>query len=231
MPRKLISFDLETCPLDNAFDLMPEFEAPKNLKDPLKIDAAIAEKQNAWVEKLALSPDTGRIAAIGVLGDDFQMLLAQTKYGETELLLKFWDLWSEAQGWGAHFVGWNIQSFDLPFLYRRSIALGIEMPPPIAHGRPLYDCNMTDVKLCVDPWNKFDIKFLPLDAAARTYLGYGKSDKDVGKDWLNIYNEAPKRAEAYLIEDCQLTLELAKKFIPSRTWSEYVNQGRDSVGV
>lgn len=53
MNADLIVFDIETgpAPLDEIEAMMPEFEAPGNLKDPVKIEAALAKKREDFVEK------------------------------------------------------------------------------------------------------------------------------------------------------------------------------------
>lgn len=227
MARKLISFDCETCPLVSVIE--PEFKPDSRIKDPIKQVASIEEKRRKWKEKLALSPRTGRVCAIGLLGDEFRWLVAEEEDQEAEILEKFWDVWQSAQVAGHHLVGYNITSFDAPFLRFRSIVNGVEVPAPIMHGRRMGECNFTDVKDCIDPWNRFDNKFLSLHEASISVLGYGKDDTGTGKDWLNVYRRNEKQAQAYLIGDCQLTLELAKKFVPSTTWSEFNNVGKGDI--
>ena len=51
-----IIFDIETgpAPLEQLTAIMPEFEASGTLKDPVKIEADIAKKRAAWLDKAAL---------------------------------------------------------------------------------------------------------------------------------------------------------------------------------
>ena len=68
---KHIVFDIETIPQDEAklLALAPEFAAPANLKDPAKIEAAIARKKADYLADAALNWKTAEIVLIGA-GDD-----------------------------------------------------------------------------------------------------------------------------------------------------------------
>src|SRR5262245_23693357 len=112
---------------------MPEFEAPKNLKDPAKIAAAIEEKRTKWFETAALDATTGTVLAIGVgkLNDWVEILHGDEK----RMLQQFWKYATEVVNLQGVLCGWYSSRFDLPFLIRRSWILGIETPTWIRNGR------------------------------------------------------------------------------------------------
>ena len=79
---KHIVFDIETIPQDEAklLALAPEFMAPANLKDPAKIEAAIAKKRADYLADAALNWKTAEVVLIGA-GDDAEIkLFAQPLY-------------------------------------------------------------------------------------------------------------------------------------------------------
>jgi hypothetical protein len=150
-------FDIETQANPENLALMPDPKPPANLKDPAKIEAAVAEKKAELIEQAALDPDYGKVLSYGyatqpngpitvVMAEDViyaeQRRDAQTgdlfwyeeKVTEAGLLKSFWGTFSDCRG---ACVGFNILSFDLPFLLARSMYLGVKIPciPVLARFR------------------------------------------------------------------------------------------------
>lgn len=96
----------------------------------LFIADALANYGNDIVEHAALSPVYGRLAIIGTMeGDEFD------QQGE-EAFAVLWDYMSDKITLsGAKVIGWGIKRFDLPFCIRRSLALGIPIPPSVWQPR------------------------------------------------------------------------------------------------
>ena len=124
-------------------------EAPANYKDPVKISEYIAEKTAAakaeLVSRAALDPDYGKILSIGyALGPDLPISttlvgdkicvewdektgeeVAYREITETDVLKEFWGFFARCNGCC---VGFNILSFDLPYLMARSMYLDVRVP-------------------------------------------------------------------------------------------------------
>ncbi len=123
--RRRIVFDVETAPLEDAAEYLIEpVEAPANYRDQAKIAAFISEKKAKQVAECALDYDLCRIVAIGILleGREPDVALAGFQ-SERSLLEMFWN-----QAHDRHLIGFNVLSFDLPVLLRRSLYLGIKAP-------------------------------------------------------------------------------------------------------
>lgn len=143
-------FDIETACNPEALALAPEpaIEAPSNYKDPEKIAAYIAEKTAAakaeLIEKAALDPDYGKVLSIGfstaldapihvlMVGDpvctdwdDDGNEITFREMTEADVIREFWQVFAECRG---NCVGFNILSFDLPYLMARSMYLGVAIP-------------------------------------------------------------------------------------------------------
>lgn len=164
--QKRLFFDIETIANPENIVHMPSPEAPANLKDPEKIAAAIEAKRAEQIERAALDPDYGKILSIGfttIAGPAFavNVLVNRDVYFQTpkndmedadipeyavpekELLKAFWQEFTVC---GGCCVGYNILGFDLPYLLRRSFALGVNPPilPSLAKFRtePVTDLMM-----------------------------------------------------------------------------------------
>ena len=68
MIERFCVFDIETAPLADAEAYLPTPRPRGNLKDPAKIEADLAAKAAAALDKAALDPDLCRIVAAGWRG-------------------------------------------------------------------------------------------------------------------------------------------------------------------
>ena len=167
----MIIFDIETRANKEALEFLPEPQAPSNYKDETKIKAYVEEKRVEQVDKAALDPDYGEIIAIGMTfldtahdedgvnteylaGDN---LLTHYDYSETEMISHFWKRYKEHRG---RSCGYNIIGFDLPYLLRRSFALGIQ--PSIIPDLRRYQTHPTlDLMMVLYNWQNFKgLKFV-----------------------------------------------------------------------
>lgn len=118
-------FDIETIANEKVLPIMPAPKAPANLKDPVKIAAALEEAKAEMIDKMPLDSDYGKIKLItfqvGFKGEP-QAIYADNEQEEGQCLLEFWRAYIEC---GGRSVGFNILAFDLPFVVKRSMALGI----------------------------------------------------------------------------------------------------------
>jgi len=206
--KSVVVFDIETgpAPADVIDRHMPEIEAPANYKDPVKIEAYKAEQREKYVQKAALSPLTGRVLAIGAWADGIyhRFICDETEGAEAECIRWFWGLVSTR----TVLVGFNSNGFDLPFLFRRSWALGIPAPKGRLDRqfRPEVSVHVD----LLDLWRLGDRHlFISLDAVSR-YLGIGEKSGE-GELFYQVLRAFPEEAEAYLKNDVRLTFELAKR--------------------
>lgn len=203
-------FDIETGALPRAeiAHLAPVFEAPGNYKDLEKIAAYIHGKEAEWYQSAALSALSGRVLAIGILDahrpEESQFFASGN---EAQDLIDFWSYIATEGGYlKVDLVGFNSNSFDLPFLIRRSWALGIRPPRELTQTRYL-PSNCRDI---LDIWrcgNREDR--VSLDRLAK-FLGVGAKTGN-GADFASLWSTDPVSALAYLENDLRLTLACAEK--------------------
>lgn len=120
-----IILDVETFALDGADAYLEPVSAPSNYKDPAKIEQYCVEKRAELLSRCALDPDLCRIVAFGWdRGEDCGVEIAQHENQERGLLEQLWRAIAMADA----VVGFNVLSFDLPVLIRRSQYLGLNVP-------------------------------------------------------------------------------------------------------
>jgi predicted PolB exonuclease-like 3'-5' exonuclease len=202
---KRLYFDIETGPADDAVQFEPTFEASKVLKDPVKIAADIADKRAAWWDRLALSALTGQVLAIGWAGDDGEVtVITQTStVDEADVIRAFWNATTTAET----LVGFNSNAFDLPFLWRRSIKLGIRIPDGIFEpNRRLFSTNID----LMERWCWFDSQArVSLDNLAK-FFGFPPK-KGSGKHFAELMRENIEEAVEYLIHDVEITQAIGRR--------------------
>jgi hypothetical protein len=136
-----LAFDIETMAQLERLDQLSEPEVKLgNLKDPVLIKAKQDAARRNQVEGMALDPHYARVCAIaisehtpdGVLATDVQIVspIRVADDEERELIRWFWDQARNSQA----FVTFNGSGFDVPFLLRRSLILGLR-PVHIPYGR------------------------------------------------------------------------------------------------
>jgi len=141
-PLQYVYLDIETN-ITSSQDLIQEItesvKPPGNLKKQETIDKwereAKPEVIQQAIDKTALDGSYGEVIAIGLAVDDSTVTVA-TADTEAELLKQFANVKAEVEA-RPFVVGWNIQAFDIPFLWKRLVFHGIKAPSwfPWPHTR------------------------------------------------------------------------------------------------
>ncbi len=206
---KHIVFDIETIPQDEArlLALAPEFVAPANLKDPAKIEAAIARKRADYLADAALNWKTAEVVLVGA-GDDtgIQSFTAGT---EKELVGNFLTLLGDALADGVAVGGHNVKGFDLPMLVNRARVHGLKIPMSLLwfwKGRPT--------------WHESVFDTLELLSFGRSFEGNGVEDVarvfglppkvGNGRDFPLMWRADREGALAYNRRDVEIEIEIAR---------------------
>jgi hypothetical protein len=180
-------------------------------------EAKEADSKAKWFEKAALSPVTGRVLLIGVLVDGKPIFIGGPD--EAENLREFWENVDELITAKTSMIGHNSTGFDLPFLVRRSWALGVSVPREVRQGRywhPLFKDTM-------EIWNCGGRDYIKLNLLGKIF-GVGQKTEGVeGKDFSKLWfgempaeqwgTPAEQRAKAieYNGQDLILTAAVAAK--------------------
>ena len=204
----VVPWDIETGPLpENVIESFFDSVKPdRRIKDPAKIAANIAEKRQAMMEEATLKPHLSKVLAIACGEHIFH-----SATDEAGVLNDFWDVIHSAHNkGGALFVGYCSAGFDLPFVMKRSWALGVHMPDWVFDGRYTHK-SFVDAAIVLACGRREDI--VSLDVAARL-LGIGKKSgngADFWREYLSGDDARRDAALAYCSHDKELTLGIAMK--------------------
>jgi len=119
-----IVFDVETIAAPDVELILGPVRVPANYKDPAKIAAFQTDKLAEKILTASLEPDLCEVVAVGMQRPDGECDVVTRREGD-ELILLDW-FWGQVQS--GRLVGFNILSFDLPVLIRRSQLLGLDVP-------------------------------------------------------------------------------------------------------
>ena len=205
-----IAFDIETIGNRSMIERMPAPEVKTgNLKDPAKIAEKVAEAKAEQVDRMALSPLYGRVCAFVAMEDENavskECLEAETDAEEVRVIEAVFRAFS-----GKRVVTYNGNGFDLPFVYRRAVMLGIDIRefgvPTLAEMTARYN-NRHHVDL-MQVWCGFG-NFEKLDNIAKALLADQKIEIDF-RDFPELIKtpEGRERLIAYCQQDVMLTLKL-----------------------
>lgn len=224
-----VCFDIETVPapegeLKDAYHEKTLEEFSQSCDKRWKPDTVAAKFQDyratAWDEfvgKAALSPVTGRVAMIGMV--QYGCFVGLVDGSETANLEAFWE---RVEFWLANkspIIGHNSNSFDLPFLVRRSWMLGVPVPREVRQGRywhPLFRDTM-------EVWAFGAREYTSLNDIAATFRVGQKTEGVHGRDFHRLWFgtmpaeewgiPAEQRAKAieYCEQDVRLTAAIAEK--------------------
>jgi DNA polymerase elongation subunit (family B) len=203
---RTVIFDIETGPLPESelTAMMPTEWPIGNVKDPDKVKAAVEAKRKAWLEDAALDPLTGRVLAVGMIEDNMFSFIDDNN--EAGLLANFWKTISHPSSGIVRIVGFNCNTFDLPFLVRRSWKHNIPIAPGLREGR-YWAKEVHDLR---ESWQLGDRQAAgSLDSIAK-HLGVGAKSGS-GKDFAALWASDRAKALAYLENDLRLTEKIAQR--------------------
>lgn len=215
-----LTFDIETGPLPEEHlraiyrgKTLDEFAATCDKRWKADTVATKYEeyRQAAWQEfvgKAALSAFTGRVLLIGTLADNAFAGIMDDDEGTS--LTMFWSVIENTLAAKQRIIGHNSNSFDLPFLVRRSWLLGVDVPREVRQGRywnPLFTDTM-------DEWQFHAKQYTSLNDLAAAF-GVGQKTEGVhGRDFHKLWFGTPEerqRAIVYCEQDVRLTAAIAAK--------------------
>ena len=177
------------------------------MKDPAKIDAAIAKKRADYVADAALNWKTAEIVLIGA-GDDsgIQSFTAST---EKDLVGEFLMLLEGALMDGVVVGGHNVKGFDLPMLVNRARVHGLKIPMSLLwfwKGRPTWHESVFDTLELLSFGRSFEGN--GVDDVARVF---GLPPKlGSGRDFPVLWRADREAALAYNRRDVEIEIEIAR---------------------
>lgn len=154
----------------------------------------------------------GRICCIGYIKEDGKITRDVIKGEEKEILKKFWEIARDVD----LFVGHNIWAFDLPFIYKRSIILGVKPRFNISFARyrnePIFD-----TMIVWDLWNMDRYRQVSMEVLAKA-LDLPSSKDEMNGSMVWSYYKQGKLDE--ICKYCMKDVELVRKIYYKMTFEE-----------
>ncbi len=180
-------------------------------------DEAFAAVRRDVERHMALRPEFGHVICIGMGHDgrgelETKALTARAVEDERRILKEFWEAVPSGGDW--RFVTYNGLAFDLPYLIRRSIYVGV--PPRAGAGlplRPYAPDRHFDVMRVLSNWERSDA--VRLDIVAEL-LGLRKWPPGMeGSQVLGLWRAGRvDEIEAYCLGDVRLAYEIFLRVEP-----------------
>lgn len=199
--------DIETLPAPgDKIDLLKTLWEESRQKHDSKLQNGVNDF-DTFFRNTSFQGEFGRIFCIGYAIDDKE---ADALTGdETEILKKFWQLAKEAN----LFIGHNVMDFDLKFIYKRSIILGVKPTRNLSFARyrgdPIFDT--------MHEWEKWSGRGAGLH---RLTLAMGlESPKGEGIDGSKVYDHFIAGKGEDIIRYCKRDVEATRKVYKKITFS------------
>lgn len=175
----------------------------------------VVEQEKAYWSKIeadaALSALTGEVLAIGYRGEKVVIDHVEDQT-EAAMLAKFWAQYSKLRKAGRKMIGFCINDFDIPFLFQRSLIVGVTVPDYLFSGPQRY-LDQTFIDLAkVWAGGKWGA-FTKLDLICRAMGIPGKPEGINGGDFARLYRNPETRPVAidYLANDLEMTWGVADR--------------------
>jgi predicted PolB exonuclease-like 3'-5' exonuclease len=213
----IAAFDIETIPDMSKLHLLPTPEASKTLKDPAKIEADIAEKKQKQIDKMGLDPLTARVFCYAFANDRYvhaNILSDLNDDTEREMVQGIMKVLGKED---MRLVTFNGIGFDLPFVYKRAIVLGVSPAnfgaPPLSAWIKKYS-NDVHYDLMVAWFGSIPEKGNNLERLSGSLLGEHKSEIDFA-DFPDLVktDEGRDKIKAYCAKDTMLTWALFERML------------------
>ncbi|HUX57169.1 MAG TPA: ribonuclease H-like domain-containing protein [Bacteroidales bacterium] len=211
--NRTYAIDIETIPNPEMLHLLPEPEvALGNLKDPIKIEAKIADAKQKQIDNMALNPLYGKICCIGYYSEE-DGKGCYIDNDETKIITNVMSEIFDAKNRNStQIITWNGCNFDVPFIFKRALLLGI--PTTTYLGMWVTRYSNTPHADLMQIWSNWSFQgYTKLDDMSSVLLGEKKIDID-----FRTFPELMKTQggmdaiSEYCLEDCRLTYSIFKKF-------------------
>lgn len=217
--------DIETIP-GGERPRVEDLKCPGSYKKPDSIkawydDPARKEEVEEVFRKTALDPWAGQIVCIAwkLVDEDYDDIVINTLDYNNELeLLKEFEF--ELRGYPkkqfdkmsvVHFIGHNIKSFDIPFLYLRAAKYDLKWLQQVIPNGFQRDRIYDTMEMCAVTARMTPDKYVSLDKACRFFGLDGKGDID-GSMVYDLYKEGRfQEISDYCKADVERVIELHKR--------------------
>lgn len=228
--KRTITFDLETIP-DQRPGAIDEYRAavtaPAQYKKADSIAAWLdenreAEAESAWL-KTSFDGGAGQIVCIGYAIDDEPACccsVTDQNFGKDDERSVIESFFCAVTDCGPHtmFVGHNVIGFDLPFLWKRCMVLGIKPPTYFPRAPKPWSEFVADTMLLWDPTQRAGGS---MSKVCRALGIEGKGDMDGSMVWPMVRDGRIAEVAAY----CRGEVERTRAMYLRMTFADACGEG------
>jgi hypothetical protein len=214
--KNILFFDIETVPAHVDFGELSERLQPLWLKKAKQLGIEEEGWEDAYAEKAGIYAEFGKIVAISVgmfhQGNNEMHFTTKSFAGhnEAELLNAFREVLRNRPG--MVLAGHNIKEFDIPFVARRMLINGLDLPNALdVAGKKPWEIPHLDT---LELWKFGDWKsYTSLDLLAAVFAIPTSKDDIDGSQVARVYYEEGDvdRIALYCQKDVQLTAKIYLK--------------------
>lgn len=191
-PEELLFLDIETVPEYDAFSRLPEALQPLFLKKTERLRLADDTDEAHYFNTAGIYAEFGKVICItmGALQRDGNSYLLNLKtladHQERPLLEAFLQVAASEKNSKKKFCGHNIREFDIPYLCRRMLIQGMNLPALLdLSGKKPWEVPLIDT---LQLWSFGDKKHYTSLKLLALLLGIDSPKEDIeGKDVGRIY--------------------------------------------
>jgi uncharacterized protein YprB with RNaseH-like and TPR domain len=209
-------FDIETC------GKFPNYETFCQ-KDPhgadiwkkkwslyLKRDGMTLEE--SYLDRVSIYPEFGKIVCLsyGVLKNGEMTIKTIAEENETDMMKLIYQLFAHAGNKGMRPTGWNIKQFDIPWIQRKLMMVGISIPDIIdTNEKKPWEVSTFDLKQLWRGFSTFDCTFE--EATYAMNVPSPKDDIDGSQVHTQYWAGNVDRIKAYCEKDVVAMMQLIQK--------------------
>jgi len=217
--KKFLFFDIETC---GQWPGIEELTIEKGPAAKDVFDKKISRLHNGkgWTgdsnkdyeNNVSLFPEFGRIVCLsyGLWKDGEMQVQTVSDHDEYVMLKKIANLFHKADSSGLIPTGWNIKNFDVPWIVRRLLMNGIQVPNCLnSYEKKPWDMNVFDIKDLWKSGSSLDVTFE--EACFGMGIQSPKDDIDGSQVHEKYWNGEYDRIYDYCEKDVKSMILLAEK--------------------
>jgi len=215
--KKLLFFDIETIGKYKDYSSFKQSDPEGANIWEKKMTRINYEKYNdhseAYAKQVSLFPEFGQIACLsyGIWKDgDMQISTIRNEGDEKEMVKKIATLFYKSASNNMIPIGWNIKNFDVPWVVRKCLIHGIQVPTVLStYEKKPWEVSVVDLK---DIWksnSSLDVTFE--DAAYSMGIPTPKDDIDGSQVHSTYWNEELDRIVTYCEKDVKTMILMGEK--------------------
>jgi DNA polymerase elongation subunit (family B) len=217
--KKFLFFDIETCGQYPDYQSMIDDKGPesgsifeKKSSRLLNGKSWTGDLHQDYPNNVALFPEFGRIACLsyGIWKDGEMQIQTISDIDEVTMLKKIANLFHKADSAGLIPTGWNIKNFDVPWIVRRLLMNGIQVPNCLSsYEKKPWEMNIFDMKEMWKSGSSLDVTFE--EACFGMGIPTPKDDIDGSQVHATFHAGEADRVVTYCEKDVKSMILLAEK--------------------